>query len=261
MALQEADPSENAEGETRRLIHDIAAAIIGARALAETLDEHLPTLVAMSRSRLAANRTLIPPDVLDSLPSLPSEIIKLCTFARASLQAIREEPAAKDVELKSTDAGPGCERGEADPGLDQADRMSARVLLVEDEETLRYTLSQKLRAKGCRVTDAANGREAVGLFDSMRFDLVLMDLRLPGMSGWETTKRLREIESSRGHCTRMVGLTASPLREDQALAIAAGMDEVLVKPVDNVALQAILSSLTLQEEAESSRTSTCAPTR
>jgi CheY-like chemotaxis protein len=246
MGLQEADPSENAEDEARRLIHDIAAAIITARALAETLDEHLPTLVAMSRSRLAANRTLIPPDVLDSLPSIPAEIVDLCTFARASLQAIRDEPAAKEVEPKSTNAGPLCDSGEADPGLAQADCKSARVLLVEDEETLRYTLSQKLRAKGCRVTDAANGREAVGLFDSMRFDLVLMDLRMPGMSGWETAKRLREIESPRGRCTRVVGLTASPLREDQAFAIAAGMDEVLVKPVDDLALQAILSSLTLQ---------------
>jgi CheY-like chemotaxis protein len=261
MALQKADPSEDAEDEARRLIHDIAAAIIGARALAETLDEHLPTLVAMSRSRLAANKVLIPPDVLDSLPSIPAEIIDLCTIARASLQAIRYEPAAKEVQLKSTDAGPRCASGETDPGLDQSDRKSARVLLVEDEETLRYTLSQRLRAKGCRVTDAANGSEAVGLFDSMRFDLVLMDLRLPGMSGWETTKRLREIESPRGRCTRMVGLTASPLLEDQTLAVAAGMDEVLVKPVDDVALQAILSSLILQKKAETSRASTCAPTR
>jgi len=258
MALSEADIFEIAEDPTRRVFHDVAAAIITARALAETLDEHLPTLVAMSRSRLATNKTLIPSDVLDSLPSIPAEIIDLCAFARASLQALRDELAAKHIESKSAGSWPGPESGEADPVVDQDDSTGVRVLLVEDEETMRYTLSQKLRAKGCRVTDATNGKEALGLFEKMHFELVLMDLRLPGMNGWETTKQLREIESPQSRCTRMVGLTASPLLEDQTLAMAAGMDQVLVKPVDDLALQTILDSLAPQKEVESSRATTCA---
>ncbi len=79
------------------------------------------------------------------------------------------------------------------------------------------------------------------LLDKTDFDLVLMDLRLPGLSGWEVTARLREKESSRGGHTRIVGLTASPMLQDHARAKAAGMDDVLVKPIDETALQSVLS--------------------
>jgi CheY-like chemotaxis protein len=60
------------------------------------------------------------------------------------------------------------------------------------------------------------------------------------MSGCETTKRLREIESEQGSYTRIIGLTASPLLEDQMLAKGAGMDDVLVKPIDVQVLQSAL---------------------
>jgi CheY-like chemotaxis protein len=105
-------------------------------------------------------------------------------------------------------------------------------------------LTQTLQAQGCRVTGSSDGEEALRLLEDKDFDLVLMDLRIPGMSGWETAERFRQMESARGRYTRIVGLTASPLLEDQQRARAAGMDDVLVKPIDDTALRSVLNRFT-----------------
>ena len=86
MQLQKLDSSEDSADEARRSIHDIAAAIISVRALAEMLAEHVPTLVAMSHSRHPTRTAQIPPETLDALPSVPAEIVVLCEIAREALQ-------------------------------------------------------------------------------------------------------------------------------------------------------------------------------
>jgi len=229
------------ENDFRRSVHDVAATIISIRSLAETLAEHVPLLVAMSRSRFPTKHEHIPPETLDSLPALPAEIIKLCAIAREALQTFGGKPTPKEngnSTLINDSALPSDTRS-ADGDI-SIDHEGARVLLVEDEETIRYVLSQTLLAQGWLVTSSRNGEDALSLFDEMDFDLVLMDLRLPGMSGLETTQRLREKESAQNRHTHVIGLTASPLLDDQVRAKAAGMDDVLVKPIDASALRSIL---------------------
>jgi len=242
MHLSESDDLEDEEGGARRAIHDIAAAIISVRALAEVLAEHLPTLVAVSRSRLASKEALLPTATLDSLPSIPKEIIDLCTRAQGSLRAFGSKSSAMEsVAATSTDRLVHTENQGNGTFDKKVGRKDARVLLVEDDESFQYVLSQRLQAQGYLVTNASDGEEALTLLDQMDFDLVLMDLRLRGMSGCETTKRLRARESAQGCHTCIVGLTASPLLEDQVLAKAAGMDDVLTKPINDVALRLLLS--------------------
>ena len=235
---------EDDENDFRRSVHDVAANIISIRSLAETLDEHVPLLVAMSRSRFPTKQEHIPPEILDSLPALPAEIIKLCAIAREALQTLGGKPIAKkngnSTLIIDSPLPPDSRSADGDRSTDHE---GARVLLVEDEETIRYVLSQTLQAQGCLVTSSRNGEDALRLFDETDFDLVLMDLRLPGMSGLETTQRLREIESTHKRRTLVIGLTASPLLDDQVRAKAAGMDDVLVNPVDASALRAVLRSL------------------
>lgn len=231
--------------EIRHSVHDVAAAIISVRALAETLAEHVPTLVAMSRSKNLAKQAHLPATTLDSLPAIPAEIVKLCEIAREALQAVGQE--SRPNQGASTDPARAPIRSATawtHNSQETSDLKHAEVLLVEDDEKLRYILLQRLQAQGCRVTSSSHGEEALSLIDKTHFDLVLMDLRLPGVSGWETTKRLRERELAQGRHTRIVGLTASPMMQDHVRAKAAGMDEVLVKPIDNLALRSVLKRLT-----------------
>jgi CheY-like chemotaxis protein len=101
-----------------------------------------------------------------------------------------------------------------------------------------------LKKEGCSVVSASDSDEALNLFHKSDFDLVLMDLRMPRVSGCETTKAIRDSEQCDGSHVPIVGLTASPLLEEQERAIAAGMDEVIVKPVDELKLRSVLSRYT-----------------
>lgn len=241
MKPNEASTSSDDRDDFRRSVHDIAATLISIRALAEMLADHVPTLVAMSRSRHWGKSAPISPETLDSLPAIPAEIIELCAIARGTLQALgNPSVAAANADATSTEGSVHTARTPLDAKDKLADQEGIRVLLVEDEETVRYVLSQTLQARGWLVTSSRDGEEALRLLDKMDFDLVLMDLRLPGKNGLETTRQLRKKESALGRHTRVIGLTASPLMEDQVRAKAAGMDDVLIKPIDDRALRSIL---------------------
>jgi CheY-like chemotaxis protein len=227
--------------ETRRSVHDIAAAIISVRALAETLADHLPTLVAMSRAKYLAQNAQIPPTTLDALPSFPTEILKLCEIMRGSLKAIGNGEGATNGVSEPLHGNPPSRW--RDSPTERVNESGPAVLLVEDEDTVRYVISQTLKGLGCQVTGISDGEDALRLLEERNFDLVLMDLRIPRMSGCETTARIRKRESAKGRHTRIVGLTASPLIEDQQRAKDAGMDDVIVKPLDETILQSVLRGL------------------
>ena len=88
-----------------------------------------------------------------------------------------------------------------------------------------------LRRRGHRVTVANNGREAVDLVDRERFDLVLMDVQMPEMGGFEATALIRDREARTGGYTRIVAMTAHAMTGDRDRCIAAGMDGYVPKPV------------------------------
>jgi CheY-like chemotaxis protein len=121
----------------------------------------------------------------------------------------------------------------------------ARVLLAEDNPVDRKITARLLELRGCRVDVAANGAEAAAGAGRTRYDLVLMDCRMPVMDGLDAARAIRRLEATAGSApTTIVALTASPLRADRERCHAAGMDAVLAKPVDPAALAAVLESLT-----------------
>ncbi|MCX8018727.1 MAG: response regulator, partial [Rhodocyclaceae bacterium] len=85
-----------------------------------------------------------------------------------------------------------------------------------------------LQRLGAQVSLAADGAQALALAGQQPFDLVLMDCRLPGMDGWETTRRLR----AQGWRGPVVALTANATEEDRRACLAAGMDDFLPKPLE-----------------------------
>jgi CheY-like chemotaxis protein len=113
------------------------------------------------------------------------------------------------------------------------------VLLVEDNATNRRVAELFLERAGCEVVLAADGREALAVLAKRRVDLVLMDVQMPVMDGLEATQRIRG-EVPGGARLPVVGLTASALKEQVEACRAAGMDDVIAKPLERERLEAML---------------------
>lgn len=122
-----------------------------------------------------------------------------------------------------------------------------RILLVEDNEMNRDMLSRRLARQGYEVVTAVDGEEALGKVDAERPDLILMDLSLPGIDGWEATRRLKADRERRS--IPVIALTAHALSTDRETALAAGCDDYDIKPVDFVRLVAKVERLINKEGA------------
>ena len=106
----------------------------------------------------------------------------------------------------------------------------AKILLVEDNELNRDMLSRRLERKGFEVVMAADGQQGIDLAMSEDPDLILMDMDLPIVDGWEATRRVKAGESTRG--IPVIALTAHAMVGDRDKAIAAGCDDYDTKPID-----------------------------
>jgi two-component system cell cycle response regulator DivK len=104
-----------------------------------------------------------------------------------------------------------------------------RILLVEDNEMNRDMLSRRLIKKGYAVEMAVDGEEGVAKAMRAEHDLVLMDMSLPGIDGWEATRQIRAGMSAR---IPIIALTAHALTGEREKAIAAGCDDFDTKPVE-----------------------------
>jgi two-component system, cell cycle response regulator DivK len=105
-----------------------------------------------------------------------------------------------------------------------------KILLVEDNEMNRDMLSRRLERKGFQVVMAVDGQQGVDLALSEIPDLILMDMDLPIIDGWEATRRVKAGESTRG--IPVIALTAHAMVGDRDKAMAAGCDDYDTKPVD-----------------------------
>ena len=107
-----------------------------------------------------------------------------------------------------------------------------KILLVEDNEMNRDMLSRRLLRKGFEVTLAVDGTEGVAMATAGGFDLILMDMSLPEIDGWEATRRVREAEKGTGKRVPVIALTAHAMSGDREKAMAAGCDDYDTKPVE-----------------------------
>ncbi len=105
-----------------------------------------------------------------------------------------------------------------------------RILLVEDNEMNRDMLSRRLQRKGYDVTMAVDGRQGVEMARAGAFDLILMDMSLPELDGWEATRQLRAAAETR--TVPIIGLTAHAMAGDRDKALEAGCNDYDTKPVE-----------------------------
>ncbi|MGH9308310.1 MAG: response regulator, partial [Vicinamibacterales bacterium] len=110
------------------------------------------------------------------------------------------------------------------------------ILLAEDNPVNQRVAVGLLTRRGHRVTVANNGREAIEILARERFDLVLMDVQMPEMGGFEVTAAIRQREETSGGYTRIVAMTAHAMAGDRDKCIAAGMDGYLSKPINQALL-------------------------
>ncbi len=106
----------------------------------------------------------------------------------------------------------------------------ARILLVEDNELNRDMLSRRLTRHGHTVLVAVDGAEGVQMAGREAPDVVLMDMSLPVLDGWEATRQLRAAPSTRH--LRIIALTAHAMAGDREKALAAGCDDYDTKPLE-----------------------------
>lgn len=115
------------------------------------------------------------------------------------------------------------------------------IMIVEDNEPSRDALSRRLSRRGYEVIEASDGNQAVALALSRRPDLILMDLGLPGIDGWEATRQLKA-DSAVRHIPIIV-LSAHAMTNDREMALAAGGDDFDTKPVRFQSLLAKIEQL------------------
>ena len=106
----------------------------------------------------------------------------------------------------------------------------AKILLVEDNEMNRDMLARRLGRKGYDVAVAADGIEGLAMALDGGFDLILMDMSLPGLDGWEATRRIKADPRTRS--VPVIALTAHAMPGDREKALDAGCDDYDSKPVD-----------------------------
>ena len=105
-----------------------------------------------------------------------------------------------------------------------------KILIVEDNEENRDSLSRRLQRRGYAIVTAADGNAGVAMAQSEQPDLILMDMNMPDLDGWEATRQIKAIEAL--HHVPVVALTAHALAGDKERAVSAGCTDYHTKPID-----------------------------
>jgi PAS domain S-box-containing protein len=123
---------------------------------------------------------------------------------------------------------------------------SLTILLAEDNPINRKLLERFLQIKGWNVIHAPNGAEAINRFKERHYDIILMDIQMPDVDGYEASTKIRELEarSGTGKHTPIIALTAHAMSNYREKSFSAGMDDYLTKPIDPQKLYRLIDKFT-----------------
>ncbi len=113
-----------------------------------------------------------------------------------------------------------------------AESNKPRILVAEDDMLASHLIREMLNWHGLEMEPARTGQEAMELWESGSYDMILMDLQMPRLDGISATRMIRKKEQERGGHIPIVAMTANTFEEDRERCIAAGMDAYLTKPLD-----------------------------
>jgi len=127
-------------------------------------------------------------------------------------------------------------KGENAPSLPVSSR-KLHILLAEDNPINQTVVARMLEKSGHTLTIAQNGQEALSIYQTRSFDLVFMDVQMPGVDGLTATRKIREWELGKGSHIPIIAMTAHALKGDKERCLEAGMDGYLSKPVSGIAIE------------------------
>jgi len=170
----------------------------------------------------------------------PDERGRIAGFRRAGfagylIKPLRRASLSERVLIAAGGAQAPIE-GHEDERVAAAAALGKRILLVEDNPINALLARALLTREGCSVDHAARGEDAIAAVKVGAYDLILMDMRMPGLDGEQTSRELRRL----GVVTPIVALTANAFEDDRHACLAAGMNDFLVKPLSPAALRAML---------------------
>src|SRR5690606_25194406 len=161
---------------------------------------------------------------------------QICEGMGGKLRVLDSSPAGSTFRFTAP-----LEASDEAPEDEQSQRifrhLKGRILVVEDHPTNQFVVKSMLDALKCETTIASNGLEALEALERKEFDLVLMDCRMPGIDGLETTRRIRK---ELGKTLPIIALTANTMPEDIEECRKAGMNDYLAKPFGRSALHDVL---------------------
>ena len=156
-------------------------------------------------------------------------------FAGYLIKPLRRKSLIERIEALNDKTGTA-EKHTEDERIDHQDHLDLDILLVEDNPVNALLAQILLQREGCQVERAASGEDALEILSMREFDIVLMDLGLPGIDGIGATKAARD----KGCRTPIIALTANAYEEDRRACLSAGMTDFMTKPIEVTALRQML---------------------
>ncbi len=191
-------------------------------------EDAVPGQVPVFGSR---RRPLSPPEPTPAAgPAAAPDPVDEAPFFRRAAPAPARLPVAGTSD--AADVRPAPSKPPAPAATATPELRAMRVLAAEDNKTNRLVFSKLVKACDIDLTFAGDGAEALATFETLRPDLVFMDISMPGMDGKEATRRIRDLEAAQGWPrTRIVALTAHAMAGDAEDILAHGLDAHLTKPL------------------------------
>lgn len=217
----------------------------GLRAMA-TLDETDLTQAMVLLDRAAVSGPVPAPSARGLVLLAPEQRDEIDTWRQQGWAGYLIKPLRRQSLIERLDTLNEVQADTPSPAQNDDERIASEsahdkvVLLVEDNPVNALLAQILLQREGCRVERAASGEEALDMVKTRAFDLIFMDLGLPGLDGLGATRALR----TNGCVTPVIALTANAYEEDRRACLNAGMNDFLTKPIEIAALRARLANWT-----------------
>lgn len=118
-----------------------------------------------------------------------------------------------------------------------------KILLVEDQFINQKLMKNVLEKGGYEVTPASDGESALKLLSENKYDIILMDIQMPELNGYEVAKKFRQMEKVSGEYTPILAMTANSLAGDREKSLDSGMDDYIAKPLNMVEINSRIEAL------------------
>ncbi|MCU7890253.1 MAG: response regulator, partial [Candidatus Thiodiazotropha sp. (ex Ustalcina ferruginea)] len=215
---------------TERFLSDMDGLALG-KNIRHNPSLHLPALIMLTSQLMTPSANPLSDNAIDACLVKPVRMIEL-------FETIQQ--LAGYLQHKTSDSHiSGHNEQHSSDDLTYILGRAARVLVAEDNLINQAVINEMLQLLNCTVTLATNGKETLELLQQERYDLILMDIQMPEMDGYQATRLIRENETEPEHIT-IIAITANVMDGDQNKCIEAGMDDYLGKPLKQEQLERAL---------------------